>query len=163
MAIYDLAKLVKETRRLCVEWHAQGKTTGMTGEIAAYAAARALDLDLVDDKSKGYTAIGKGARAGLRILIKGRALFKDQKSRQRLGAMNLDQEWDLLLLVLLDSQFEPLEIYEAKRSEILASLEPTDAENRKGPMSVAKFKAIGILVWDSRDGLKAKENCDNKK
>lgn len=163
MAIYDLEKLVKETRRLCVEWHAQGKATGMTGEIAAYDASRALDLDLVGDKSKGYTAVGKGPRAGLRILIKGRALFKDQKSRQRLGAMNLEQEWDLLLLVILDPQFEPIEIYEATRLEILASLEPGDAGNRKGPMSVAKFKAIGKLVWNAQEGLNVQESWDNKK
>lgn len=161
MSLYDIEKLVSQTRKLCVQWHAQGKTTGMTGEIAAFDAAKALNLKLCHDNNLGYTAIGQDSRAGLRILVKGRAIFKQQKSRQRLGQLNLDQAWDLLLLVLLNDEFMAQEIYQAERAMIETALKPQSGENRKGAMSVAKFKVLSTLVWTAEQGEINDEIWDN--
>ena len=152
MSLYDIEKLIEQTRKLCVQWYAQGKTTGMTGEIAAFDAARFLDLELCEDKTVGYTAVGKGSRQDKKILIKGRAIFKDQKSRQRLGQLNMDVDWDLLVLVILDEQFEAQEIYEITRQKVEKALDEQKNLSRKGSMTVAKFKVLSELVWNRDQG-----------
>jgi len=162
MSLYDIGKLINQTRKLCVEWHAQGKTTGMTGEIAAFDAAVHLNLELCDDKNSGYTAVGTPPRKGKKILIKGRAIFKDQKSRQRLGQLHMDVEWDLLMLVLLDEKFEAQEIYEISRLQIEEELDQEKSSGRKGAMSVAKFKIISDLIWTSTEGVVQKEVWENQ-
>jgi hypothetical protein len=162
MSVYDLDKLYQETRRLCVMWSKQGKTTGMTSEIAAYDAARLLDLELCSDKTLGYTAVGRGERDGMRILVKGRVVHDGQKSRQRIGQLNFDQDWDDLMVVLLDEEFEPQEILEITRDQLEDEMNNKDKSNRKGPLSVAKLRAIGELVWTDQEGVVEDEVWDNK-
>lgn len=79
----------------------------------------------------------------------------DAKPGQRVGSIKLQNEWDAVLLVILDGCFEPLEIYEAQRPAIsVALLSPgSRARNERGALSVSKFKAIagGEPVWCRRD------------
>ncbi|VAW74410.1 hypothetical protein MNBD_GAMMA12-159 [hydrothermal vent metagenome] len=155
MSLFDMEKLYAETRSIAARFrHTMGKNIGgITSELAAYDAARFLGLELCNEQECGYNAIGVEQYSGQKILIKGRAIFKDQKSRQRLGQIKLNIEWDIILVVLLDDNFEPQEIYLATRTQITDILNDKEGAKQKGPMSVAKFKAISKLVWCASDGL----------
>ena len=68
---------------------------------------------------------------------------------QRIGKIDIEKEWDGVILVLLDSDFEPTEIYEARRREIIEALTKPGSRSRnvRGALSINKFKSIGNLVW----------------
>lgn len=155
MAVYSLDKLIAETRRLARDYrNATGKPLGgVSGEIAQFDACQLLDLEPVASGSAGgFDAIGRGRRAGKRIQIKARTIFDESKSGQRVGQLKLEQAWDSVVLVLMDENFEAYEIYEAERADVERALAETDSRRAKrGLMSVAKFKAIGHLVW-AREG-----------
>ncbi|MFA7096948.1 MAG: hypothetical protein WC383_10785 [Gammaproteobacteria bacterium] len=157
MPLYAVDKLIAEARRLAAEYRkATGKSLGgISSEIAEHDAARLLDLELCREKPGGYDAIGRGRRAGKRIQIKGRAIFDERKPGQRIGQLKAEQVWDSVMLVLMDEQFEPYEIYEAERADVLAALQEAEGSKRqkRGAMSVAKFKAIGRLVWTREEGV----------
>ena len=156
MSVYSTEKLVTEARRLAAEYRkATGKALGISGEIAEFDAASKLNLELCQDRSAGYDAIGKGERKGKRVQIKGRAIFDEQKSGQRIGQLKVEQEWDSVVLVLMDNDYEATEIYEADRDVLLDALnESTSSKrNKRGAMSIAKFKIISDLVWTKDKGL----------
>jgi len=164
MDVYSVDKLIAEARSLAAAYR---ETTGrplagVTGEIARHDAARLLDLELTADGA-GCDAIGRGERAGRRIQIKGRAIFDHGQSGQRIGQLRLDQEWDSVVLVLLDERFEPYEIHEAAREALLQDLAQSAGSRRarRGAMSVARFKALGRLVWTRENGIEADEVWDN--
>jgi hypothetical protein len=125
-----------------------GKPLGITGEIAQFNAASLLDLELAEARQAGYDAIGKDQR---KIQIKGRCLSSNPKPGQRLGSIRLDHEWDIVLLVLMNEQFEVTEMWESNRAEIEeALLAPgSKARNERSALSVNKFKQIGKQVWPS--------------
>lgn len=155
MALYSVDTLMAQARKLAADYRATtGKPlAGISSEIAEYDAARLLDLDLCQERVGGFDAIGRGARAGKRIQIKGRAIFDEKKGGQRIGQLKIEQAWDSVVLVLMDEQFEPYEIYEADRDEISAVLADSNSNrNKRGAMSVARFKIIGRLVWTREEG-----------
>lgn len=164
MSLYAFDKLISETRRLAVEYRkATGKPLAVTGEIARHDAARLLGLELLDEEGLGYDARGTGPRDGLRIQIKGRAIFDPDKGGQRIGQIRNEQAWDLLVLVLMDEEFEPAEIYEAERSTIDECLqEGASKRARRGALSVARLKIIGRLVWSRERGLEDDGYWDNR-
>lgn len=154
MSVYSTEKLVTEARRLAAEYkRATGKALGISGEIAEFDAASKLNLELCDDRSQGYDAIGKGDRNGKRVQIKGRAIFDEQKSGQRIGQLKVDQDWDSVVLVIMDENYEATEIYEADRETIMEALaeQTSSKRNKRGAMSVAKFKIIADCVWNKAD------------
>ena len=73
----------------------------------------------------------------------------DAKTGQRLGRIQLDREWDIVLLVLMDEDLEVLSIFEAERTAIEQALVApgSKARNERGALSVTKFKSIGREVW----------------
>lgn len=155
MEVYAVDKLIGEARHLAAEYRkATGQSLGITAEIARHDVARLLDLVLVPDQtSGGYDAVGTGRWAGKRIQIKGRAIFDEAKAGQRIGQLKTHQPWDLVMLLLMDENFEPVEIYEAERDEIFAYLNTSDSKrSKRGAMSVARFKIIGRLVWTRENG-----------
>ena len=165
MSVYSTEKLISEARRLASEYRrTMGKPLGgISSEIAEHDAATLLDLELCSDRPGGYDAVGHGAREGKRVQIKGRAIFDERKSGQRIGQLKLDQEWDSVVLVLMDENYEPVEIYEAQREEITDAVgESSSKRAKRGAMSVAKFKAISQLVWTPQDGLIEDEIWDNQ-
>jgi len=166
MGVYSTEKLVTEARRLAAEYRkATGKPLGISGEIAEFDAAQALNLELVKDAVGGYDAIGTQApRKDKRIQIKGRAIFDEAKSGQRIGQLKLDQEWDSVVLVLMNENYEPVTIYEADRDILVEAIEENKSSkrNKRGAMSLAKFKIISTIVWTSTEGLIGSENTDNK-
>jgi hypothetical protein len=165
LGIYEVDKLMAETRRLAAEYRkTTGQALGVSGEIAEYDAARLLGLELCNDPAVGCDAIGQGEREGKRIQIKGRVIFDESKSGHRIGQLKLEKDWDSLLLVLMDDNYDPVEIYEADREEIIDAIEGSASEKRskRGAMSVAKFKIIGHLVWNSEEGEVDDEVWDNQ-
>lgn len=164
MAVYSVSKLIGEARRLARDYRrATGKPLGGVGaEIARYDAARLLDLELCNDPTAGYDAIGRGRRAGRRIQIKGRALFDEHRGNPRIGQVKAEQPWDSLVLVIMDGDYEPVEIHEAPREAVLAELkEASGARRRRGALSVARFRRIGRLVWSHAEGPVEDEIWDN--
>lgn len=155
-----------ETRRLAAEYRrTTGQPLAVSGEIAKYDAGRLLDLESCKDPQLGYDAVGRsGERAGRRVQIKGRAIFDESKGGQRIGQLKLEQEWDSVVLVLMDEEFEPSEIWEAERDALVEAVRESEnsARSKRGPMSVAKFKAIGRLVWAREQGLISDEVWENR-
>lgn len=165
MALYSVDTLMAQARKLAADYRATtGKPlAGISSEIAEYDAARLLDLELCQERVGGFDAIGRGARAGKRIQIKGRAIFDEKKGGQRIGQLKIEQAWDSVVLVLMDEQFEPYEIYEAERDDIAAVLaEANSKRSKRGAMSVARFKIIGQLVWVRGEGAIADALWDNQ-
>ncbi|MBI1194546.1 MAG: hypothetical protein GC138_01685 [Gammaproteobacteria bacterium] len=161
MGVYSVDKLIAEARKLAADYYrATGKPlAGVSGEVCLHDAIRLLDLEA--SQEPGYDAVGKGPRAGKRIQIKGRTIFDEAKSGHRIGQFRMDQDWDLVLLVLMDADLEPFEIYEADRDEICEALD-TAPKNRRGAMTVARFRRIGRMVWNREEGVVADEVWDNQ-
>jgi len=153
--LYELEKLIAETRLLAARYReTTGQALPVTGEIARFDAARQLGLELLDPREPGVDALGSGDRDGRRYQIKGRMISKEGKAGYRIGQLNTNGDWTHVALVLLDTDFEPYEIYEASREEILNALQDASGKRtRRGAMSVAKFQVIGDLVWSRENGL----------
>lgn len=166
MGVYSKDKLIAEARRLAAEFRrTTGKALpGVSGEIAEHDAATLLNLELCEDRSGGYDAIGKGRREGKRVQIKARVIFDEEKSGQRVGQLKLEQQWDSVLLVIMDENYEPTEIFEADRDDILDAMDEAGDSNRKkrGAMSVARFKIISRPVWTREEGEIDDEIWDNQ-
>jgi hypothetical protein len=121
--------------------------------VAEFSAAQILGLELAPARQSGYDAIRHESGKTIKIQIKGRCIPANAKSGQRLGGIQLGNEWDKVLLVLLDEDLEVLSMYEAARPEIGSALliPGSKARNERGALAVSKVKAIGHEVW--------KQNC----
>jgi len=166
VSLYSVDKLMTQTRKLAADYRrATGQPLPLTGEIANFDAANILDLELLQPSPGGYDAVGRGSdREGLRYQIKGRAIFDDSKGGHRIGQLKLEQEWDVVLLVLLDEDYEAFEIYEADRTTILEAMEESGgSRGKRGAMSVARFRNIARLVWSRDEGEIRDEVWDNRR
>ncbi|BBA45606.1 TPA: hypothetical protein ACK3Q6_004031 [Burkholderia cepacia] len=126
-----------------------GKPLGITGEVAEYEAARLLGVSLTPARQAGYDAT-EIVDGNLRMLqIKGRCLPSGSKSSQQLGSIQPGKEWDAVLMVLLDSEFNATEIWEADRAAVLDALARpgSKARNERGALAVAAVKSIGRRRW----------------
>ena len=149
MSVYSYNKLMAEARKLASDYrHMTGKTLPISGEIARHDVAMLLGMTLVE-AGGGYDALDD---EGNRVQIKGRVLFEGQKSKPRVGQLRVGQSWDLVVLVLMDEDYQPVEIYQMTHQEVKSQMEETAGSNRtnRGAMTVARFKAVGECVW-SRD------------
>ncbi len=166
MSLYSVDKLISQTRKLAADYRrATGQPLPLTGEIANFDAANLLDLELLQPAPGGYDAVGRsGEREGLRYQIKGRAIFDDSKGGHRIGQLKLEQEWDAVLLVLLDEEYEAFEIYEADRNTIVEAMDESGGNRgKRGAMSVARFRNIARLVWQRGEGEVMDEVWENRK
>jgi hypothetical protein len=136
-------KLAQRYRRLT------GKPLGITGEIAECEAARILKVKLTQARNPGFDATERRNGMVRRLQIKGRCLLPDTKPGQRIGSININKKWDAVLLVILDSNFDAVEIYEASRRAVVSALAApgSRARNERGALGVSKFKAIGTRRW----------------
>lgn len=155
MSLYSIDKLINETRRLAAEFK---RTTGtmlpVSGEIARYDVSRHLDLTLNKDHSCGYDAIGNNQREGLRVQIKSRVIGDSVKTGHRIGQLNPNGNWDIVILSLMDNEFEPLEMYQLSHEEVVEALaNSSEKRGKRGAISVAKFRIIGELVWTKEQGV----------
>jgi hypothetical protein len=125
------------------------KPLGITGEVGEVVAAKLLHLQLTDARNPGYDAIGPDGR---KIQIKSRCLPPSAKPGQRMGKVKFDHVFDTVMLVLMDENYEPLEIFEARRDDVEKALrEPGSiSRNIRGALGLNKFKSIGIRAWPPR-------------
>ena len=143
-------EILAEAKKLAQEYRVlTGKPLGITGEVAEYEAARLLKVELGPARQKGYDAVEEVAGKTRRLQIKGRCILPGCKPGQRLGKIDVKKEFDAVLLVLLEENFDAFEIYEADRAPLLAALAApgSRARNERGALGVKKFKAIGRLRW----------------
>jgi|SRR5690606_15624317 len=136
-------ELAKKYRRLT------GRPLGITGEVAEFSAAKLLGLKLAPARQSGFDAVREEDGAQVRVQIKGRCLATGAKPGQRVPSINRTHDWDVVLLVLMDEDFEVSSIYEAGRPSVEAALSApgSKARNERGALSISKFKSIGRLIW----------------
>jgi len=138
------AKLTAKKYRLLT-----GKPLGITGEVGEFIAAELLHLELTNARNPGYDAVGSDGR---RIQIKSRCILPQAKPGQRMGKIRFDHDFDTLMLVLMNGDFEPLEIYEAKYSDVKFELEKEGSISRnvRGALGISKFKSISTILWSRK-------------
>ncbi len=164
MSLYSVDKLISEARRIAAEYRrTTGKPLGISAEIATHDACTLLELEPAET-ALGYDAVGISTeRENRRYQVKGRAIFDEKKGGQRIGQIKIEQDWDAILLVLMNEDFETTQIFEASREEILEDIEQNQGKRQKrGAMSVAKFKRIGREVWNREQGRVDDEVWDNQ-
>lgn len=146
----EITSILSEAKKLAKRYRAlTGKPLGITGEVAEFVAASMLNLKLAEARTSGYDATGIIDGRKVKIQIKGRCLLSARKPGQGIGSIKLDKEWDVVILVLLDADMEPIEIIKANRDVIQkAILAPgSKARNERGALRVQKFKSIGKTLW----------------
>ena len=152
VGVYEIDKLMNEARRLAAEYRrATGKTLAISGEIAISDAIHLLGLEPAPADAEGYDAVRMLDGGVERLQVKARAVFDDTRRPHRLGQLKLDKPWDAALLVLMDENYEPVEIHEASRAALEAALAEA-TPNKRGTVSVGRFRMIGRCLW-SRDGV----------
>src|SRR5205814_4887002 len=108
-----ILKVLGEAKKLAQEYRIlTGKPLGITGEVAEYEAARLLGVELTPARQAGYDAMEHVAGTTRRLQIKGRCMLPGCKAGQRLGSIDVTKDWDAVLMVLLDENFDAFEIYE---------------------------------------------------
>jgi len=146
-----IVRVLEKAKTLDAEYRElTGKPLGVTGEVAEYEAARLLNLDLTVARQAGYDAVG---RDGIRYQIKGRRLGAGSKRSQQVGRIDVSQEFDRVLVVVMDENLEATAIYEATRLAVESALiaPGSKARNERGALALSKFKAIGHRVWPSKE------------
>lgn len=141
--LYKAKRLAQRYRQLT------GKPLGITGEIAEYEAARILGVKLTPARNTGFDATEKKNGSLRRLQIKSRCLLPNCKPGQRLGSIDIEKEFDAVLMVLLDENFDATAIYEAEREAVIKAIKKpgSKSRNERWALGVNKFKAIGKLRW----------------
>jgi len=106
-------------------------------------------VELTPVRQAGFDAIGTINGGVRRLQIKGRCLLKDCKPGQRLGSIDVTKDFEAVLLVLLDADFNAASIYEADREDVLrVPAEPgSKSRSERGALGVSKFKSTAGLRW----------------
>lgn len=149
-AAHRTREILSKAKELAAEYYRlTGKPLGITGEVAEYVAAEALNLELAPPRTKGYDAIRKTEAGEIRIQIKGRAFGETSKRSQRLGTIKRGSPCDKVLLVLLNSDtLEPREMWEAPMSKVEERLGvPGSRARERGSLSVSEFKRLADRIW----------------
>lgn len=154
MTTTEIIEILSEAKKLAQRYRAlTGKPLGITGEVAEYEAARHLGLTLTPARQSGYDAVEIRNGHAYHLQIKGRCVLQGGKTGQRMGSIDIKKEFDAVLLVLLDGNFDAIAIYEASREAVIDALKKpgSKARNERGALGVAKFKAIGHIRWRSKE------------
>lgn len=152
MTVYDYDKLIEQTRKLASDYRqSTGQSLPLTSEIARYDARRLLNLEEPPEDEAGVDAVTYvDEEIAQRYLVKGRAQIAADPSRARIGQLNMDGAWDVVVLVVLNDTYHCEAIYHASKQTIRDILKDSPPAKR-GAMTVAKFKAIAECVWSATD------------
>lgn len=107
-----------------------GKPLGITGDVAEFESAPKLGLDLHCARKAGYDAAEIRNGCPIHIQIKGRCVVNPTKIVGRLGSIDLAQPFDVVLLVLLDSDFNAFAMCEASRDPVVTALTKSGSKAR---------------------------------
>ncbi|TQV85784.1 hypothetical protein [Aliikangiella coralliicola] len=142
---YNIAALMEQTRLVAADYrNTTGQALPVTAELARFDAIDRLNLQKLDGE-QGVDAVDAN-KTQEKYLIKGRVIFKGGKARQKLGQLSLESGWEYLLMVIYDATYQPTQIYKVDRTIIEKEL-VNSPKDKRGSMTVAKYKAIGELVW----------------
>ena len=152
--IYQLDVLMEETRSLAAKYRAAtGQTLPVSHDLACYDAMRILGLSAPLSPEAGIDAIKVTEKGQDKFVIKGRVQFSNAKGKQqRIGQLNLDADWQVVILVLMDDDYLPTTILasdKARISEVLAE----KTANKRGAMTVAQFRRLADTVWQAEDDV----------
>lgn len=149
---YDIAQLMDQTRKLAVSFYqSTGNPLPISHELARYDVQQIFSCDTPQPPLKGVDFIGlEESLKHKRILVKSRVVF-NPRNTARMGAFQLSDSWDTILLVIYNAEYQPEEIYCADRED-LAELFTQDGIAPKKGFSIAKFKSISQLIWDPVGG-----------
>ncbi len=151
--MWRVTEIISEVKALAKEYYAlTGKPLGVTGEVAEVEAARLLGLELAVAREPGYDAIRWVGRKKVKVQIKSRRLLTGPKYG-RLGKIDIAKPWDTIMLVLLNENYDVIEICEANRPAIMKALQKpgSKARNVRGQLSLSQFKAISEVVWEREE------------
>ena len=151
-----LNDLLQQAKSLAQRYHRlTGKPLGITGEVAEFEASRILGVELAPARQSGFDATEFRDGCERKLQIKGRCLQNAHGSGGRIGSIKIDRDWTAVLLVLMDANYDAIEIWEADQSAVLAALSVpgSKARNERGALSVSKFRSIGRLRWERTAGL----------
>lgn len=148
VTLAEVSPLLDQARNTATTYyHLTGKPLGITGEIGEYEAARLLGLSLVDARTPGFDALGSDGR---RIQIKARMFDHGRPlGGQRMGSIKAASEFDTVMLVMLDTSYQPWIIWEAGRAVVFDALAVpgSRSRNERGALSISKFKSLAQVVW----------------
>ncbi len=149
-----ILEILAEAKRLAKEYRAlTGRPLGITGEVAEDEAIQLLNLEPAPVRQPGYDAVRRSRGAVQRLPIKGRVILPGAKRSQRLGRIRLDADWDVVLVVIMDADFEAVKIHEASRPAVEAALEAPGSKARN-ERAVSQFIAVAECVWSRNRGPK---------
>lgn len=174
-----------ETRRLAAEYRAStGQTLAVSNELARYDVSKIFSFAEhgLDD---GVDFLGNNQFfSDKKIIVKSRVIFDENKSHYRVGKLSTESNWDYVFLVLYSANYEPTSIYFTAKSSLDAadnqlpnygmakknqndqlsdSETSSGSKASRGAMTIAKFKAIGKLLWTKEGGIEmdnALQDCD---
>lgn len=149
LSAFSVDKLMEETRRLARAFkHNTEKALPISNELGRFDAQKILQLQNPQQPEKGVDFIGTGELAGQKIQVKSRVVFNPGKSGLRVGKINEEGEWDTLLLIMYDDDYNPDEIFVAQKHALLTALKDKKP-NKRGALSVAHFKVLGECIWQA--------------
>ena len=140
--------ILAEVKPLAVEyWELTGKPMGVTGEIGEFEAAEILGLELETARSTGHDAVRhEGPRQKIQIKSRWK---RDGKKWGRVSKIDTSKEFDSVMLVLMQGNYEVHEIWEAERDDVIDRLDAPGSKSRnvRRSMGVSQFKSIAKKVW----------------
>lgn len=146
MTLYAVDKLMVETRRLASDYYRlTGKALPVSSELAKYDVSQIMGFRAPEEVESGVDLIASDDWGNKKVMVKSRVIFEKGKSKPRVGQLNFDGFWDLIVLELMNPDYEPIEIYIATRETLEKSV--SSSKNKRGAISVAKFKSISQKVW----------------
>ena len=114
---YNIGLLMEQTRLVAADFHkSTGQALPVTAELARFDAIDKLCLQKLDGEL-GVDAID-ASDSQEKYLIKGRVIFKGGKARQKLGQLSLEGDWEFLLMVLYDADYQLTQIFKIDRKTI---------------------------------------------
>jgi len=144
MKLYELEKLMGETRRLAADYYKlTGSVLPVSSELACFDVARILAFKESHPKESGIDFIGTGDYQDQLIQVKSKVVFPNKKYRHRLGQLNFDSRWQQLVLVIFDESYNSKSILMASKTDILSNVSSAS----KASISLAKFKKIASPIW----------------
>ena len=148
----ELLTLVQQAKHLAKRYRElTGRPLGITGEIAESEVVRLLGLELAPVRTAGYDVIRHLPDGNeYRLQVKGRVIHST-KLVGRMGSIDITKDWDAVLLVLLDQNYDAFKIFEAARAPVIKAItDPgSKARNERGALSVPLFCSakLGRQVW----------------
>ncbi|MGA2193492.1 MAG: hypothetical protein ABSG42_08995 [Nitrospirota bacterium] len=145
-----IKEILKEAKKLAKEYYSlTGKPLGITGEVGEYEAACLLNLSFCSARTAGYDLTSPIINGKFkRYQVKTRVI-KNNEFKGRVSKIDIEKEFEAVLLVLLDEDYEVIEIREAERNKVIARLTApgSKARNMRGSLGISQFKSISDKIF----------------